>query len=327
MKDETFVTPVESPRRISSFFAQKRVWLNFLLFIVTVFSTFYVGFYWSINYKYADTLVQEPGIVANSAVMLDPEIVGLSLIYAVVLIVILLGHELGHYLTCRFYRIDATLPYFIPAPTIIGTMGAFIRIRSPITRKQQLFDIGIAGPLTGFILALPAVIYGLSVSKAVPALPAEDSLQFGYPLIIKIIGSFFFQGVPEGYDLIPHPIAFAGWVGVLVTALNLFPVGQLDGGHIMYALAGPKSRKLAPFFLGAFVFMGIFFWIGWFVWALLIYFLGLKHPHIYDESRALSPLRKFLGVLMLLVFILSFIPDPIKGYNLFDLLKQLSLIP
>jgi hypothetical protein len=326
MKDETAVTTGESPRRISSFFAQKRFWLNFLLFVVTVFSTFYVGFFWSINYKYADTLAQEPGIPANPAVILDPGIVGLSLIYAVVLIVILLGHELGHFLTCRFYRIDATLPYFIPAPTIIGTMGAFIRIRSPITRKQQLFDIGIAGPLTGFILALPAVVYGLSVSKAVPALPTEESLQFGYPLIIKLIGSFFFQGIPEGYDLIPHPIAFAGWVGVLVTALNLFPVGQLDGGHIVYALVGPKSRKLAPFILGAFVFMGIFFWIGWFVWALLIYFLGLKHPHIYDESRPLSPFRKFLGILMMLVFILSFIPDPIKGYNLFDLLKQLSLI-
>ncbi len=325
MKEENLVTAVESQRKTASFFAQKRVWLNFLLFVVTVFSTFYVGFYWSLNYKYADTLAQDPGIAAHPSVVLKPEIVTLSLIYAVVLIVILLGHELGHFLTCRFYKIDATLPYFIPAPTIIGTMGAFIRIRSPITRKKQLFDIGIAGPLAGFILSLPAVVYGLSLSKAVPALPADDSIQFGHPLILKIIGSFFFKGIPEGYDLIPHPIAFAGWVGVLVTALNLFPVGQLDGGHIVYALLGPKSRKLAPFFLGAFIFMGIFFWIGWFVWALLIYFLGLKHPHIYDENQPLSPLRKFLAVMILFIFILSFIPDPVKGYNLFDIMKQLSL--
>jgi hypothetical protein len=321
MKDDSLVTAVESPRRTSSFFAQKRVWLNFLLFAVTVCTTFFVGFSWSINYKYADAIAQNSGVSVNPGIFLDPEVVALSLIYAVVLIVILLGHELGHFLACRYYKIDATLPYFIPAPTIIGTMGAFIRIRSPITRKQQLFDIGIAGPLTGFILSLPAIVYGLSVSKAVPSLPGDESLQFGYPLILKIIGSFFFKGIPEGYDLIPHPIAFAGWVGVLVTALNLFPVGQLDGGHIVYALWGPKARKLAPFFLGVFVFMGIFFWIGWFVWALLIFFLGLKHPHIYDEDRPLSPLRKFLGIMMLLIFVLSFIPDPIRGYNLFALLK------
>jgi hypothetical protein len=322
MKDEDIAAEAESPGRTSpAFFAQKRVWLNFLLFAVTVCSTFFVGFSWSINYKYADALAQNSGITGNTSVFLDPEIVSLSLVYAVVLIVILLGHELGHFLTCRFYKIDSTLPYFIPAPTIIGTMGAFIRIRSPITRKQQLFDIGIAGPLTGFALSLPALIYGLSVSKVVPALAGEESLQFGYPLILKIVGSFFFKGIPEGYDLIPHPVAFAGWVGVLVTALNLFPVGQLDGGHVMYALIGRKSKKLAPLFLGAFVVMGVFFWVGWFVWALLIYFLGLKHPHIYDEDRPLSPARKILGIMMLLIFILSFIPDPIRGYSLFSLLK------
>jgi hypothetical protein len=326
MTDESPATAVESPRRAVSFFGQRRVWLNIVLFAVTVCCTFFVGFSWSINYKYADTLGQNPGIASNPGAFVDPEVVILSLIYAVVLITILLGHELGHFLACRYYKIDATLPYFIPAPTIIGTMGAFIRIRSPITRKKQLFDIGIAGPLTGFILSLPAIVYGLSVSKAVPPLAGDDSLQFGYPLILKIMGSFFFRGIPEGYDLIPHPVAFAGWVGVLVTALNLFPVGQLDGGHIVYALLGPKSRKLAPFFLGAFVFMGFFFWIGWFVWALLIFFLGLKHPHIYDEGRPLSPLRKFLGFAMLVIFILSFIPDPIRGYDLFSLVKQISFL-
>jgi len=203
-------------------------------------------------------------------------------------------------------------------------MGAFIRIRSPISKKQQLFDIGIAGPLTSFILSLPAVIFGLSLSKAVPSLPEGGSLLFGDPLILKFVGNIFFKGIPEGYDIVPHPIAFAGWVGILVTALNLFPIGQLDGGHVAYALLGKKSRKLAPYFLGIFVVMGIFFWIGWFVWALLIYFLGLKHPYITDEDTFLSPGRKFLGVLVLIIFVLSFTPDPIKGYNLVDLLKQIA---
>jgi len=316
----------DSTRRPSSFFAQNRIWLNILLFVATVLSTFYVGFFWSISYMHTDTLVGNSQIAPDPSIFLDPKIVTLSLVYAVVLIGILLGHELGHFLTCRYYNIDATLPYFIPAPTLIGTLGAFIKIRSPITKKQQLFDIGIAGPLTGFILSLPAIIYGLSLSKLVPSLPRDESLVFGEPLILKIVGSIVFKGVPEGFDVIPHPIAFAGWVGVLVTALNLFPVGQLDGGHVVYALMGQKSRRFAPYIVGIFVLMGIFFWIGWFVWALLIYFLGLKHPHIHDEDKPLSLGRRYVGYLMLVIFILSFIPDPIKGYNLFDLAKQIMFL-
>ena len=311
-------------RRFSSFFTEKRIWLNILLFVVTVIATFIVGFSWSIGYKYAENFAQDPDLVPALSMIINPEIVVLSLIYAVVLLGILLGHELGHFLACRYYRIDATLPYFIPAPTLIGTMGAFIRIRSPITKKQQLFDIGIAGPLTSFILSLPAVVFGLYLSKAVPSLPAEDSILFGDPLILKFFGNIFFKGVPEGFDIVPHPIAFAGWVGILVTALNLFPVGQLDGGHIVYAFFGKKSRNLAPYILGIFILMGIFFWFGWFVWALLIYFLGLKHPHIYDEDKPLSPGRRLLGVLGIIIFVVSFTPEPIVGYNLFDLIKQFA---
>ncbi len=323
MEEHIVITPKEPPRRVASFFAEKRVWLNILLFVVTAASTFFVGISWSFGYKYAEIVAQNPDLVPEPAMVLNPEILTLSVIYAVVLIIILLGHELGHYLTCQHYNIDATLPYFIPAPTLIGTMGAFIRIRSPITKKQQLFDIGIAGPLTSFILSLPAVFFGLSLSKPVPPFPEGESLLFGDPLILKLVGGVVFKGIPEGYDIVPHPIAFAGWVGILVTALNLFPVGQLDGGHVAYAVFGRRSRKLAPIFIGIFVFMGIFFWFGWFVWALLISFLGLKHPHISDEDNPLSPGRRFLGILILIIFILSFTPDPIKGYNLFDLLKQL----
>ncbi len=312
------------PGRLSSFFAEKRIWINILLFAVTVVATFVVGFSWSISYKYAEVFAQNPDLVPDPSMIMNPEIVILSFIYAVVLLGILLGHELGHYLACRYYKIDATLPYFIPAPTFIGTMGAFIRIRSPITKKHQLFDIGIAGPLSSFILSLPAVILGLYLSKAVPSIPKETSILFGDPLILKFFGNIFFAGIPEGFDIIPHPIAFAGWVGILVTALNLFPVGQLDGGHVVYAIFGKKSRKLAPYILVTFILMGVFFWIGWFVWALLISFLGLKHPYIYDEDIPLSPYRKSLGVLVLIIFVVSFTPQPIVGYNLIDLIKQFT---
>lgn len=303
----------------------RRIWLNIILFIATLFSTFFVGITWSLSFKYADVFSQSPQIDLNVKIFEDPQIISLSIVYAIVLIGILLGHELGHFLACQYYKIDATLPYFIPAPTLIGTLGAFIKIKSPITRKQQLFDIGIAGPLVGFILSVPTLIYGLSLSRAVPAIPREESLIFGEPLILKIIGSMIFKNIPPDFDVILHPVAFAGWVGIFVTALNLFPIGQLDGGHISYALLGPKSRNLAKLFLGIFIFMGIFFWIGWFIWVFIIFLMGLRHPRVVDEETPLSPRRKFLGFVIFIIFILSFIPDPIKGYNgsnLIDLIKK-----
>jgi len=301
---------------------KKTVWLNVLLFILTVFSTFFVGIVLSLNFKYAEVADQSTQLGLEASVFTDPQIIVLGVIYAAVLIGILLGHELGHYLTCRYYRINATLPYFIPAPTLIGTLGAFIKIKSPITRKQHLFDIGVAGPLTGFVLSLPALFYGLSLSKIVPSLPREESLIFGEPLLLKIIGGLTLREVPLGNDIFLHPVAFAGWVGTLVTAFNLFPVGQLDGGHISYALLGPRSKSVARLFFIVFLVMGVFFWVGWFVWALIILVLGLRHPRVIDEEAQLSASRKILGFMALVIFILSFIPAPIKGYNLFDLLRQ-----
>lgn len=304
---------------------KKKIWINIVLFVATVLSTFFVGINWSLSFKYANAISQTSQINLNIKIFEDPQIISLSIIYAVVLIGILLSHELGHFLTCQHYKIEATLPYFIPAPTLIGTLGAFIKIKSPITRKKQLFDIGVAGPLTGFILSVPALVYGLSLSKVVPAIPKEGSLIFGEPLLLKIIGSIIFKNAPPNFDIILHPVAFAGWVGIFVTALNLFPVGQLDGGHISYALLGPKSRNLAKIFLGVFIFMGFFFWIGWFIWAFLILILGLRHPRVFDEDTPLSPPRKFIGFLVLIIFILSFIPDPIKGYegaNLIELIRK-----
>ena len=323
MEDETLKTAYPVQKR-PSFFSKDRVWLNVLLFVLTMFSAFFVGFSWSINYKYAEVLGDINEIPISIDLLLDPQIIFLSILYAVVLIGILLGHELGHFLTCRYYNIDATLPFFIPAPTLIGTLGAFIKIRSPITRKKQLFDVGVAGPLAGFILAVPTLLVGLSLSKVVTALPKEGSYILGEPLLLKIFSSLLFKGVPQDSVMILHPIAFAGWVGILITALNLFPIGQLDGGHIFYAVFGKNSRKYSRYILAAFIFMGVFFYIGWLVWALLISVMGLKHPMILDEDTPLSRRRKIIGIVVLLIFILSFIPDPIKGYNLLDIFKSFT---
>jgi membrane-associated protease RseP (regulator of RpoE activity) len=304
---------------------KNRIWINILLFSLTVVSAFLVGMTWSLSFKYGDAVNQDFPFSLGERFFNDPQVIFLSVIYSAVLITILLGHELGHYLTCRRYRIEATLPYFIPAPTLIGTLGAFIKIKSPITHRQQLFDIGAAGPLAGFILALPALFIGLSLSKVVPALPSDESIAFGEPLLLKAIIALLFKNVPPGSDILLHPVAFAGWVGILVTAFNLFPLGQLDGGHIFFALVGRKAMHLAKLFLGIFVVMGIFFWVGWFVWALLILLLGLKHPPVFDEHVPLSRGRKAVGVLVVVIFVLSFIPDPVKGLNLFGLLRQFGL--
>ncbi len=318
-KSPDFPSPIPVKR---SFFDTKRTWLNILLFAATVFSAFFVGISWSLSYLYAESISRGEELAISPKIFLDPDVISLSLIYAAVLIAILLAHEMGHYLTCRYYRIDATLPFFIPAPTLIGTMGAFIKIKSPITRKHQLFDIGAAGPLAGFVLALPAIFYGISLSKIVPALPSEGSILFGDSLLVKQAVVLFLKDIPVGYDIVVHPIAFAGWVGILVTALNLFPIGQLDGGHILYAFLGRKSRKLAPWILIAFIVMGIFFWVGWFVWAILITFLGFKHPPVLDEGSQMSQGRIILGIAIIIIFIISFIPEPIHGNNLFEILEQ-----
>ena len=309
-------------KETGSFFSKKRTWLNALLFFLTVLSTYFVGISWSLSYLFAEVVSRGDQVSIGPDTLRQPQVIYLSIVYVVALIGILLAHEMGHYLTCRYYRIDATLPFFIPAPTLIGTLGAFIKIKSPITHKHQLFDIGVAGPLAGFIVAVPAVVYGLSVSKIVPSLPREESLIFGEPLLLKGVGAILFGHVPPGYDVVIHPIAFAGWVGILVTALNLFPIGQLDGGHVLYAMIGPKSQKLARWFLLAFIFLGIFCWVGWFIWALLIRFLGLKHPPVMDERIPLSPKRRIIAVLVIFIFIISFIPSPIQDMNLFDIIRQ-----
>ena len=311
-------------RRRPSFFDKDRTWLNIILFLLTLLSTYMMGLTtWSLSYVYADAAMEANDMLEiGFEVLADPQVIMLSFFYMFALIGILLAHEMGHYLTCRFYGLNATLPFFIPLPNLIGTMGAFIRIRSPITSKHQLFDVGVAGPLAGFILTVPAAAYGLAHSKLVPAMPSDGAIFFGEPLLFKILGSWLLGEIPSGYDIVLHPVAFAGWVGALVTAMNLFPIGQLDGGHVMYAIFGSRVKKWAPLILGAFVLMGIFLFAGWLLWAVLIGFLGLRHPPIRDEQVPLDGRRKLVAYAVIVIFILSFIPDPIKGAGALDIIRQ-----
>jgi membrane-associated protease RseP (regulator of RpoE activity) len=233
--------------------------------------------------------------------------------YSLPLLGILLIHEMGHFLACRCHGIQATLPHFLPAPTLIGTFGAFIKIRSPFSSKKALFDVGLAGPLAGFLVALPIIVVGISRSRIVEKGTLDGGLTLGEPLIFTLLGRLLLGEIPAQRDLLVHPMAFAGWFGLLATAFNLFPIGQLDGGHIFYSLAGRKRAYLAGIAsIVVLTLLGIFFWQGWLLWALLATLIGLRHPPVFEEER-LDVGRRALAFLALLVFVLSFTPAPIAA--------------
>jgi membrane-associated protease RseP (regulator of RpoE activity) len=240
-----------------------------------------------------------------------------GMLFSFTLLVILGTHEMGHYIACRFYNIRATLPYFIPVPPPlgIGTLGAFIRIKSPIYTRRALFDVGIAGPLAGFIFALPAAFVGIYYGQALPASNPDAPIAFHHPLLFTLIAKL----VGASSEIAWNPVWFACWVGMLATALNLLPVGQLDGGHIVYALFGRRGHRviasaitLLQIFIAYYAYT-YYHWSGGFIYAgLLTVMFIMKHPQVVDEYEPLGFWRKILGVVALLVFILSFMPVPLK---------------
>ena len=233
--------------------------------------------------------------------------------FSLTLMAILLSHEMGHYLTARFHGVKATLPYFIPGPPIlVGTFGAFIRMKSLPRSRRVLFDVGAAGPWAGFVVALPVTVYGLSLSRLAPIPPGFTGLYFGDSLLFKGLSSVVVGPVPYGFDIMLHPVAMAGWFGLFVTVLNLLPVGQLDGGHVIYAMFGRRHRGIARLFLVSIVGIGFLGWNGWFVWAAILLVVGVDHPPTLDRETPLDLRRWVLGWLTLLVFVLTFIPVPIS---------------
>jgi membrane-associated protease RseP (regulator of RpoE activity) len=222
-------------------------------------------------------------------------------------------HEFGHYILARKHKIDATLPYFIPAPTFIGTFGAFIKIKSPIYRKDALLQVGAAGPIAGFIVAVPALAIGLAMSQVIDVTGQELGIVLGDSILMKILTAVIFPRLTESQDILLHPVAFAGWIGLLVTMLNLLPIGQLDGGHVAYALFGEKQEKVAKFALLALIPLS-YFSINWIVWGALILILmrTTKHPPVYDLEKPLSDFNKRIGYFCMIIFILCFIPAPFQ---------------
>jgi len=288
-----------------------RYWLHALLLVATLLSTTIVGAGLARSFAQGRPVDFAGDLDGYVRMWHEPSYLLAGLPFSLTLLTILLAHEFGHFLTARYYLVDATLPFFIPAPTLIGTLGAFIRIRSPILSKRALFDIGIAGPLAGFVALVSPLIAGVALSKVVPGIGQSGELTFGTPLAIRMMEWIRFPGVPIA-DIYLHPVARAAWVGLLATALNLLPIGQLDGGHIVYAFLGERTKYLSRFFLLVLVLLGIFVTYSWLVWAALLFFFNRRHPSIVDPNP-LGGFRVRLAVIALAVFILSFTMAPVHA--------------
>ncbi len=237
--------------------------------------------------------------------------------YSLPLLAILGAHEFGHYLLCRRHDVDATLPYFIPAPPMLvltGTFGAVIRIREAFPSKKALFDIGVAGPIAGFVVLLPFLYWGVGLSQVVPTPHSGPVIYFGEPLLFKLVEWLQFGTLPDGYDIVLHPMGFAAWVGMLVTALNLMPFGQLDGGHIAYSVFGRRARMVSILTLSIVVLLTLqsISWAGVTLMMLVMaLFLGVRHPRVIDEGVPLDPRRTAVALFALIMFVLCFTPVPI----------------
>jgi membrane-associated protease RseP (regulator of RpoE activity) len=286
---------------------QDRRWLHVLLLLLTIASTTWVG---------ADSYAELMSDFTSSSVPLGlPALLVRGLWYSVTILAILGCHELGHYVACRYYDVDASLPYFLPAPSLVGTFGAFIRIREPIPTKRMLFDIGIAGPLAGFVVAVPALFIGLAMSNIVRVPTGMQGFELGEPLLFKFVSWIYWGTPPDGYSVNMHPVAFAAWFGLLATALNLFPIGQLDGGHISYAVLGRRSSHVTLGMVAVAIVL-TFFSLSWLVWTgmiiAMLFFFGRHHPSTFDENEPLDRTRLILAFVALLMFIVCFTPAPVS---------------
>ena len=235
--------------------------------------------------------------------------------YSACLMAILTCHEFGHYFAAKKHRVPASLPYFIPSPfraTLFGTFGAVIRMSPYIPDRRALFDIAAAGPIAGLVVALPVTLAGIALSKLQLVASISQGIQLGEPLIFQVMSWWVFGPIPEGYDLVTHPMAFAGWVGMFVTALNLLPIGQLDGGHIVHSVFGRKSHYVSgAMFLGlaAVTLSGNYTYM---IFLVLLWFMGVKHPPTINDAVPLDKRRRRIAAVMLVLFILCFTPTPIQ---------------
>jgi len=289
---------------------RKSLAIAIVLFALTLVSTLAVGAQYASSYASWQSPDFDELFSTYANLILHPSLLLSGVPFAFTLIGILLAHELGHFFACRYYGISASYPYFLPAPTLIGTLGAFIRIRSPIYNRKALFDVGLAGPVVGFLFAVPALAIAIFYSRVVPASEAHSSIVFGQPLVMRLLVAILRPGVRPG-DLLLHPVGRAAWVGLFATALNLLPGGQLDGGHILYSVASKYHRWITVGVALLLIPLGVFFWSGWIFWSILLLAIGFRHPPLLNRWERLDRTRLVWTAVAVAMFILCFMPMPV----------------
>lgn len=286
-----------------------RIWPPIVLFFLTLITTLAAGA--MIADSYAQNLEPFSGDDGLFTMLLlpfqHPRMLLMGIPFSLALLGFFMAHEMGHFLACKYYGIDVSYPFFLPSPLPFGTFGAVIKIRAPITTRRALFDIGIAGPILGFIAVLPLAAYGIAASKVIPGVQEDSGIIYGVPALMKLFTGMFHPGADPG-SLLLHPVARAAWVGLLATALNLLPVWQLDGGHILYSLTPGRHQRFSIAAALALVFMGVRYWHGWAFWGIILLVLSLRfrHPPPYDRWESLDASRKLLAGAAVIIFVLSF---------------------
>ncbi|WHZ23981.1 MAG: Peptidase M50 [Nitrospira sp.] len=272
-----------------------------LLFLSTVFTVLWAGAYQTNS---------NPLVGPWNFLVDDPQALWRGVPFAATLLGILVTHELGHYVLSRIHCVPASLPLFIPGlPHFVGTFGAIIRMRAPVTDRRALFDIGVAGPIAGFVVAVIALVIGLRLSTVVPV-QTGYGLHLGEPLLLQFVSWLVIGPLPPTADVILHPIGFAAWFGLFITSLNLLPIGQLDGGHVAYALWGARQRNVAIALVPILMLFGWLGWKGWFLWVGLAGMMGLAHPPVRNPDRELGGIRVLVGWVALVIFAVTFSWEP-----------------
>ena len=282
------------------------------LFLLTLCTCLVAGTQFAVAYAHNEAASIDEFVRAFTLTYRHPAALASGLPFALTLLLILLTHELGHFFACRHHHIHASYPFFIPFPTLIGTLGAFILIRSPIRTTRALFDVGASGPLVGFVVAIPALVFGVLHAKVVPGLgdPAHAGFVLGTPLILRFLAAVLHPGVAAS-NLLLHPVGRAAWVGLFATSLNLLPAAQLDGGHILRSLSPQAHRYSSLLIPACLILLGFFhFWPGWYIWGVLLFGIRFfRFIPIYDPEP-LDSARRFGALLTLIVFLLCFMPSP-----------------
>jgi membrane-associated protease RseP (regulator of RpoE activity) len=306
---EPYVPTASAPASRPRF--QHNVWKHLILFLLTLLTTTLAG---ALHYAAFRMEFGARNVEFDFGTLLG------GLWYSIPLLLILGAHEMGHYYFCRRYNVNATLPYFIPAPLpLFGTLGAVIRIREPFPTRAVLFDIGVAGPIAGFVLVVPLLFWGLSMSQLLPMPTDSSGYNLGEPLLFQFAANLIFPSAPEGHSLNGHPMVFAAWFGMLATAINLLPFGQLDGGHIAYATLGRRSTSISLVTV-VFAIAMTFGSLSWVLVALtmlvMLAVLGPRHPSVIHEHEPLGRGRYLVAIFAVIMLIVCFTPAPIEPYEL-----------